>query len=63
MEHYYVINGNEYGANLSTKKNFANIEDAVDHFDKVKDNDYVCVLMHVNAVGIEKTVNTFINED
>ena len=28
MEHYYVVNGNEYGVDLDTKKNFTNLEDA-----------------------------------
>ena len=36
MEHYYVVNGNEYGVDLDTKKNFTNIEDATKHFEEVK---------------------------
>lgn len=36
MEHYYVVNGNEYGVDLGTKKNFTNLEDAEKHFECVK---------------------------
>jgi len=32
MEHYYVVNGNEYGVDLDTKKNFTNLEDAKNHY-------------------------------
>ena len=62
MEHYYVVNGNEYGVDLDTKKNFTNIEDATNHFEEVKHDDFGCKLVYVNSSGIEKVIEVFIND-
>ncbi len=62
MEHFYVINGNEYGVCLETKKNLEDIEDANDYFEKIKFDDFVCYLIYVDFNGIEQTIERFINE-
>jgi len=59
MEHYYVVNGNEFGIDLGTKKNFTKIEDAVEYFEEVKYDDFGCKLVHVNFSGIEKEIEVF----
>lgn len=63
MEHYYVINGNEFGLDLHTKKNFTILEDADKHFEKVKTDDFGCILMYVNSSGIEKEIKAYCVED
>jgi hypothetical protein len=62
MEHYYVVNGNEYGVDLGTKKNFTNIKDAKNHFEEVKYDDFGCKLVYVNSSGVEKDIEIFIND-
>ncbi len=62
MEHYYVITGNEQGADLSTKKNFKNIEDAKNHFEDVKFNDFASKIVHVDSSGIERDIEIIIND-
>jgi hypothetical protein len=62
MEHYYVVNGNEYGVDLYTKKIFTNIEDATKHFEEVKYDDFGCKLVYVNSSGVEKDIEVFIND-
>lgn len=62
MEHYYVINGNEFGADLTSKKNFTDVDKAKKYFEEVKYDDFYCAFVYVNSSGIEKDVETFINE-
>jgi hypothetical protein len=62
MEHWYVINGNEFGVDLYTKKNFLNLKEAENHFENVKFDDFGCKIVYVDSFGIEKDVKTFINE-
>ncbi len=59
MEHYYVVNGNEYGVDLNTKKNFTNLDDAKEHFEDVKFDDFGCKIVYVNSSGIEKDIEVF----
>jgi hypothetical protein len=59
MEHYYVMNGNEYGMNLATKRNFILPEDAKEYFDKVKNDDFGCVLMYVGMYGSEQEIELY----
>ena len=65
MEHYYVINGNEFGADLTTKKNFKpeDKQTAEEYFEKVKEDDFGCLLMHVDENGKEKELKTFFDEE
>lgn len=64
MEHIYVVNGNEYGVTLSTKKNFDNFSDGEKYFEEIKRNDFGCVMVYVDKDGIEKIIKTFtIDED
>lgn len=62
MEHYYVITGNEFGANLFDKKNFSNLEKAKEQFEKSSQDDYTCLLIHVDNNGKETTVKIIIKE-
>lgn len=62
MEHYYVVNGNEYGVDLGTKKNFTNLEDAEKHFECVKLDDFICIIGYINPYGVEIVIKDFINE-
>ena len=62
MEHYYVITGNEYGADLDSKKNFTNLDDAYKHFEEVKFDDFACRIVYVNPSGVERDIETFIND-
>ena len=64
MEHYYVITGNDYGADLDTKKNFNPIlkDEAYQYFELVKKHDYACVLVHVDSYGNEKVLRKQFNE-
>jgi len=61
MQHYYVINGNEYGMDLHTKQNFTTIKEAKEFFDKVKENDFGCVLMYADKYGNERRVEVHRN--
>jgi hypothetical protein len=61
MEHYYVVNGNEFGIDLDTKKNFAKIEEARDYFERVKYDDFGCIFMHVDSSGVEDIVDSYTN--
>jgi len=62
MKHYYVVTGNEFGADLSSKKNFKEMEDAFDHYEKVKQDDYGVILMFVNDNGKETIIEEHTNE-
>lgn len=59
MEHYYVVSGNEYGVDLNTKKNFKNLDDAKEHFEDVKFDDFGCKIVYVNSSGVEKDIELF----
>lgn len=56
MEHIYVITGNEYGADLHSKKNFKVPEqalEAIEYFDEHKEDDFYCMLVKVDSNGNE----------
>jgi len=61
MEHYYVVEGNEFGVYLSSKKNFQPLDkqDAYDYYESVKGNDFGCVLVYVNENGSEKELESY----
>lgn len=65
MEHYYVIEGCEFGMGLDTKKNFVEYDKAKIHFDeRVKSEEaFVVVLNHVDENGNEKEIDSFCEED
>lgn len=63
MEHYYVISGNEYGVDLSTKKNFLKLELALEHYEATKFDDFGCHLMYVNPNGDEDVIECYMNEE
>ncbi len=63
MEHYYVVNGNEFGVDLSTKSNFLEYKDAIRYFDQVKFNDFGCMLVYVDVNGVEKYIQAFVSSD
>lgn len=60
MEHYYVVGGNEFGVDLKTKKNFKPSEKelADELFDKIKYDDFGCLLIYVNELGVEKVIRS-----
>jgi hypothetical protein len=64
MEHFYVITGNEFGANLSSKKNFAknDVDKAMDYYYSVEDDDFYAALIQVDENGIEKTLLSRVDE-
>ena len=64
MEHYYVITGNEYGADLDSKTNFKSTEKqlAINHFNNVKGTDFVCILMFVDSFGNEQEIENYFEE-
>ncbi len=62
MEHYYVVCGNEFGVDITTKKNFTKLEDATEYFEEVKYDDFGCKIMFVDSNGIEKQIKSFVNE-
>ena len=62
MEHYYVVCGNEFGVDLSSKKNFTELNHAKKFFDKVKYDDFGSFLVYVDNIGTEKVIEVFVNE-
>lgn len=64
MEHFYVITGNEYGANLRGKKNFPadKIEEATAHYESVTEDDFYAGLIYVNEEGKETVIFEKIDE-
>ncbi len=61
MKHYYIINGNEYGFYITTKKNFIHLENAESYFNDVKYDDFCCYLVAVDNNGEEEIILTFYN--
>ena len=58
MGHLYVISGNEFGADIGTKKNY-HVEDlpmAVHDFLKRSENDDLCWLIEVDSEGNETLI-------
>jgi hypothetical protein len=62
MEHYYIVNINEFGAELDTKINFKYYNFAKEHFDSVKQANIMCVFMHVDECGAETEIENYISE-
>jgi len=64
MEHFYVIGGNEFGADIDTKRNFFPNDkvDAVEYFEEIKNHDFGCMLVHVDKSGKEEILETFCEE-
>jgi len=64
MEHLYVVGGNEFGADIDTKRNFFVTDkvDALEYFEKLKTEDFGCMLVHVDNYGKEKILETFCDE-
>lgn len=65
MEHYYIITGNEYGADIHSKKNFepSNFDEADNYFEKLKEEEqHECIVfVYVNKKGIETIVDKELN--
>ena len=59
MEHYYVVTGNEFGIDLTSKKNFLinELDLAEAYFETQVDQDFVCILMEVKSNGTETMIN------
>jgi len=64
MEHYYVVTGNEYGINPSSKKNFKSTELdlATKHYESVLEDDFYAGLKHVDNNGKETIIKEKIDE-
>jgi len=65
MEHLYVVTGNEWGADIYSKKNFkiSELDEANAYFDKVRSDDFACILMSVDDEGKETTIREETDED
>jgi len=61
MVHFYVVNGNEYGIDIETKKNFIDIDSAKEYFENVKFDDFVCLLIFVDFEGNEEIIVKHLN--
>lgn len=66
MEHYYVITGNEFGADVRSKENFSknDMEKAFDKFENLKNKEeyFYVGLYYVNNEGKETIIEEFIDE-
>lgn len=61
MTHFYVVNGNEYGIDITTKRNFIDVESAKAHFDETKFDDFGCMLVFVDCNGLEEILIKYHN--
>jgi len=65
MEHYYVITGNEFGANLASKRNFKKEQfaEASVYYLDIEEDDFYAALIHVNENGKEDIILHKINDE
>lgn len=59
MKHYYVVNGNEYGIDIESKKNFNNLNDATAYYESIVDDDFYTCIRFVDENGLESIIREY----